>query len=215
MRKFLLIVTLIIIAVSLTAALIFGLLYSDIYQKNELLIIEKTRLAFDLENLTIQNQTKNRNKSVFIDEGFGIRLEYPASWQGNLITKVSAGPVLDSYKFVLTKNEMKIIFNKIFNPNMNGGFGLSTNEYYYKIFEENELVRYSLKAENNIFKYGTKIDCSSLSNEQSKGATVCVDLFFLGFGKSYPSTVELENVDTNLLDEADSIVIGALEKNDK
>lgn len=165
---------------------------------------------------------ESKTETTFRDIGQDIKVTYPTTWTADLNTGISTdfayepiyGRIINKYELTLTKSSTELKFVKILGAV--GGFasGLkAANEDWQKI-EGSNLVRYSNKGKND-WKYSTEVKCSDLSPEmygadELAGFEICVNPFFAGFGTLGASNVSIKSSNKVILEEADKIVVSAL-----
>jgi len=150
---------------------------------------------------------------IFQDDGTVAYVKYPSDWIGKLNIKLSdevANPFkqIQSYQYILTKGNAVLTFNIVVSGQ--GGFPnpLTNDKFDYKDLGS-KVIRYSEKGKNQ-WKYATKVDnsiCKASPGGSSTLVDICVQDFFPGFTKKYPARAGLVASDTDLINQADQIIL--------
>lgn len=154
---------------------------------------------------------------TFVDDGFGISIEFPLTWTGILTTNIQpefvydpiTGVVIQEYVYTLTKGSSELKFEQILAAI--DGFPSGLSEEEYEIVEVSEdILRYrSIGAPG--WGYGERLDCAEISGEiiDLTEFTYCVSPF-ANFANNFAGDVNLISSNSSDISEADQIVISAL-----
>lgn len=222
MRKFLygIFFTILLVSIVLNFALGFGFVSKndEAFKANTNVSNLESKIT-SLESQLNNQSSENDNVSTlrFEDRSMEIKFDYPSDWNllmDTMITEEFAyepiyGRIAQDYIISVGKNGSRLqIINELSAVD---GFpdGFKTGEMDY-VEVNNDVMRIADKNSNG-WNYVSKADCAEMSSEliDLSEFDVCYTPFAPQISK-FPVRIEIESKDSEILKEADSIILSAI-----